>query len=316
MGEFWARLGAIKIVEPLTKRAFKVVEERRWRGRVDNRPHGEEWHTSFHASQFPGADERACGRALQYVLMDDPGKEPPSRRLRGQGEMGQAIEDMLVERWGEYGVLLPPAEGMKQISVQDDDHWLTGSMDAPIVPEGWTRPHVVDVKSKAADVIRQMQAGERGPDPKHVKQIKTYITRTHEEAHRWPHLEPCRDGSLYYVSRDDPEQTHEFFFTHDDNHMRRGREVLAEARDAYLRGELLPHPFGGREWSIDPCKYCDFKKHSCKPDDKAGVTKLRESHSVAHANEVYGDDNYDYDETRQRVLARWQADDMEEVPEA
>lgn len=243
-------------------------------------------------------------RYQQYVLMDDPGKEAAARKLRGQGVMGQAIEDMLVDRWGMYGILLPSDDkDKKQIGFADEEFWLTGSADAPIIPTGWNRPHLVEVKSKAADVIKKMQSLERGPDAKHVNQIKTYIGFLHEQAHRWPDLEPCQDGTLYYVSRDDPSQTFEFFFSLDPNFMAAGREQIAEARDAFLEGELLPQPFGGKEWSKLPCLYCDFKRDTCKPDWKDGITRLEDSHAVNRAQEVYK--HYDYEETRKRVLDRW-----------
>lgn len=316
--ELLAALGLLDPVEPVTKRAFKHHEEKVWRGKLDDSPHGIPWHESFHASSFPGDDDRACGRYAVYGLMDVPGHEPAPRKLRGQATVGSAVEDMLVERWGSYGVLLSNSHDSDyQTNFTDEEHWLTGNCDALIVPEGWDRPHVVEVKTKAHEVVLAMKRLQRGPDDKHVRQCKTYIGRAHEEADRWPDYKPCMSGTIYYCSRDDPEFTRSFFYSYDPNFMAQGRARLAAWRDNFQRGELPEHPFGGKEWSQLPCKWCKYKKHACKPDEtrkvegkKEPITRLRDSHGIDWADEVY-DFNYDYDKTRKAVLDRWNAEDLE-----
>lgn len=313
--ETWAALGLLKVVDPATRHAFSIAEDRIWREGLRNNPHGHPWHTSQHASSFPGDDPRACGRKAIYTLMDIPKNEPANRRLVGQGEVGKAIELMLQDKFGMAEMLLSDNENDADVDFQtgfiDEDNWLTGNMDLLIVPVGWDRPHVVEVKSKAHDVVLQMKRGERGPDPAHINQCKTYIGFANERADRWPEYKPVQDGSIFYCSRDDPSFTHEFFYSYDPAFMEQGRDRLAEWNDYFVRGELPPHPFGGKEWSQLPCKWCPFKKFACKPDHKAGVTKLRDSNGIEWAREIRP--NYDYDKKRKAVLTRWGADDMEDA---
>lgn len=312
--EMLARLGLLDPVEPTTAAAFAHHEERAWREDWDNDPHGHPWHTSFHASSFPGTDRRACGRRAIYTLMNAAPKEPTPRRLRQQAEVGQAIETLLVRRWGTFKVLLSNdrTRGEEvQTGFVDEERWFTGNCDAIIVPLGWNRPHVVEVKTKAHDQVVEMRRLQRGPDEAHVRQLKSYIGFAHEESReRWPDLEPCVDGSIFYVSREDNETTRAFFYSYDARFMAVGRARLAEWRDHFLRGTLPPHPFGGKEWSKPPCQYCKYKKHVCKPDHQAGVERLRDSSTLAWTAEVRGE--YDYDEARRAVLERWKAEDAEE----
>ena len=78
-------------------------------------------------------------------------------------------------------------------------------------------------------------------------------------------LQPVEHGYIYYVSRDDPEETREFFYEYDPEFMRKGREQLKVWRKFFEAG-LLPqthlkgkHPFGWN-WTTDdsPCKWCPF----------------------------------------------------------
>lgn len=299
-------LGEYKLVESITEQAFEIAEKKAWRENLDDSPHGEKWHTSFHASSFPGDDERACGRKAIYTLMNTPSVEATPRKLRGQGEVGKAVELMLVKAYGQANILLSnnQTSGDKfQTNFTDHECWLTGNVDVVLLPWGWNKPHVVEVKTKAHDVVKQMKQGERGPDVKHTRQCKTYIGLAHENAHYWPNLLPCETGTIYYLSRDDPSYTHEFFYEYDPSFMAAGREKLKEWQEAFIQGELPPHPFKGKEWSIEPCKYCPFKKFACKPDQIDGITRLSESHAIEFAEEVYGE--YDYESTRQEVLDRW-----------
>lgn len=303
--------GLYTVVEPNTDRAFKIAEERIWREQLDDSPHGDPWHTSFHASSFPGNSERACGRKAIYTLSDFPSVSPAPRRLRGQGEVGKAVELMLVRAFGLAGILLSndqTAGDSFQTNFVDEDLWLTGACDAIILPYRWNRPHVVEIKTKAHDVIRQMKEEGRGPDEKHTYQVRTYIGFAHEQAYRWPELQPCQSGSIFYLSRDDPSYTHEFYFSYDPDFMDAGRNQLRDWQEHFLRDKLPSHPFNGKEWSKEPCLYCPFKKNICKRDWESGITKISESNGIREANKVR--EGYDYESKRTTVLNRWNADDL------
>lgn len=116
-------------------------------------------------------------------------------------------------------------------------------------------------------------------------------------------LEPLRTGSLIYMGRDRPNVTCEYVFEHDEEWFQSGLEQLAKWRQYFERDELPSQPFGGKEWSKLPCRFCDHKKHTCKPDHAAGITKLSESNGIEWAREVYGD--YDPKKIRDAVLDRW-----------
>lgn len=122
-------------------------------------------------------------------------------------------------------------------------------------------------------------------------------------------LEPCTEGAIYYLSRDNPWNTFEFFIEYDPEFMKVGKERLKAWREAYLSGTLPPHPFGGKEWSKSPCQYCKFKKHACKPDDKAGITRLEDSHAIPYAKKIRPD--YDFNTKREQVIERWKETDAE-----
>jgi hypothetical protein len=337
-GEFWAALGLMKVVEPLTEYAVEMTELAIWKGDEESSPHGQPWHTSFHASQFPGDDPYACGRAALYGMMNVPSPEPTSRWLRGLGEAGKAIEDFLVRRWGTVGALLSAdADADEQTGFVDPETWFTGNCDAIVIPFGWNRGHVVDVKGKFVDVVKDMQHFMRGPDDKHVRQIKAYIGEAHDTFHlRYPEvcvcestwavasnivggvcpihggdaclkmikMQPVVDGSLYYVARDDWNVTHEFFFGYDKNFTEEGKRRLVEWKEHFKEGTLPPRPDGWM-WSKEPypCRFCPYKKHACKPDDKEMVERLEDSHAIEYAQSIWPD--YDYEATRATVLDRW-----------
>ena len=80
--EFWSRLQLIRTVEPITDEAFRIVEDA-WKSQEDNSPHGDPWHVSFHASQFPGD---LIGLSARSALSDDGLR--PSRGGGGGGGGG------------------------------------------------------------------------------------------------------------------------------------------------------------------------------------------------------------------------------------
>ena len=57
----------------------------------------------------------------------------------------------------------------------------------------------------------------------------------HDRCLREVTLSPPTRGYLYYVSRDNPEDTFEFMFEYDPNWMRVGRSKLARWRDAFIQ---------------------------------------------------------------------------------
>ena len=73
-------------------------------GVLDDAPHGKKWHTSFHASQFPGYD--GCARQQLYSLLDVPDEEPTPAWLIGISDAGKDLEVQFVRRWMGFGVTL------------------------------------------------------------------------------------------------------------------------------------------------------------------------------------------------------------------
>jgi hypothetical protein len=331
----WSRIGRIRTASVVLKEASERYEEHAYRNRLADAPHGAPWFSSFHASSFPG-DERACERLLAYKLLGIPEPEPFAPWLRGTMVAGQAWEDWQVDALDLDGRLLtPPSSAAHQLRIEHADHWLTGSPDIVILPPGWNRPHYVETKSKAVEVVAQMLSGSLSYDPKHECQVRAGIGLLNRVSQQlWPEvvicrrtwrlakkgscrdhagveclmtlkLEPCTTGSLVYGGRDklNPAQVADYFFEHDEAQFQRGLATLDRVRDAFERDELPPHPFGGKEWSQDPCKWCPMKKEACRPDHAAGTTKLSESRGAEWAKKVYG--SYDVKEIMSTVVSRW-----------
>lgn len=348
--ELYQRLGLLKVVDPLTTEAYERDEGRIWTGDLDSSPHGAPWHTSLHSSSFPGRDERACPRKAMYGLMNIPSPTPFNRRSRMLMDGGKNLELELVRRWGRVGYLMTADQTAGddfQTGFVDREVWLTGSPDAIVIPKRWRRGHVVEVKGKLHDKVVAMREGKASYDVQHALQLQAYIDRARESFHltlprvvlceeEWLlssgivdgecrvhggesclieiELEPVRDGSIYYLSLNDPgNYNHEFFFRHDPDLIADGREQLATWRDHFVAGELPEsrendgkrnsHPFGWK-WSTLPCQYCDHKKNACRPDHADGIRRLADSHGVAFAQSVRP--GYDYETTRQAVIDRWE----------
>ena len=348
-GEFFARVGLIREVEPMTDAAYRFFE----RLEAEKSDHGagaaHKWHVSFHGSQFPGDDDKACGRQALYRMLDTP-RGMFTRRSRQIMDAGKDIENRLVMTWHTAGVLLTPPPWEKQLEFEDPAHWLTSTVDAIVVPTRSLRPVVAEVKTKYAKDIEDMRRLLRGPDEKHVNQIKCQIGLAHEAGpqtvrrcfntgrlavkvgsngstqeicaqHRHDQcleevtLEPVEYGYIYYVSRDNPVDTWEFYVEHDPEFMRKGREHLAQWREWFDEGVLphenfvakrYAHPFGWK-WTELPCKWCDFGD-ACRKDTKAALEKgeplrLRESEAIVDA--IYGRADYDYEAVRAAVYERW-----------
>src|SRR5947209_16396925 len=88
--EFFTRLQLVRTIEPMVDLAFRISEEKIHREQLDDAPHGNPWHVSFHASQFPGNNPMACPRQSLYRMMDFPSPDATSRKLRQTADLGKA----------------------------------------------------------------------------------------------------------------------------------------------------------------------------------------------------------------------------------
>jgi len=295
---------SVDVVAPILEQAYKNEEEQIWKDDLFSSPHGNHWHTSFHASQFPGDEETACPRKALYGLMNIPSPKPVNRAGRAVMEAGLDIEDRIVKRFERAGVLLSePPEAKHQTSFKEPSAWLSGSSDAIIKPPRINRPYVIEIKTKYQRIIDEMIAGERGFDQQHKNQIMTYISLVHEYGKEyWPELDDCIAGSILYVSRDNPSITVEYKFKYDPKWWEEGKARLLDWKELFIEGELPEKPEDFM-WSKGACQYCDYKKHACKPDFQENITKLEDSNGIEFAKSVRK--GYDYEETRQQVLNRW-----------
>jgi hypothetical protein len=353
--EMWARLGRLRLIEPMASAAYQRRLESEWRlGSLDH--HGQSWRESFRGSQFPGDSPRPCARKLVYWLAGVPEEKPTSRDVHGTAFVGQAIEDDLVKTldFDDRVLSVKPhlPTGIEHLGFEDADSWLTTTPDIVVLPPFKRRPHLVEVKSKDTDVVNEMQNGRRKFDPAHRLQLLVSIAMLNElmkAGDMWPsvwvckhtwrlarpqanfsdlehperylcvdhhvasdedgclqeiELEPPTTGSVYYHSRERPRVTQEWIFELPDGFIETGRAVLAEARAHFEAGTIPPHPFDGKQWSELPCKWCDFKKHACKPDQKDKITQLSQSHGISFAREVT-EDAYDYEHHHKTVIDRW-----------
>lgn len=201
-----SRLGVVKIVEPMIQDAYDQEEERIWEGDLDSSPHGHHWSTSFHASSFPSDDPYACPRAALYSLMNVPSGGPVDRRGRMFMDAGKNLELELQRRFGKAGWLLTndqTAGEEFQTGFVDEFTWLTGNPDLIVLPPGWDRGHVVEIKGKGVrrpprykqliDPVAEMASLQEDPTPKHVKQLGAYIGMANMEFHkRIPYVIVCK----------------------------------------------------------------------------------------------------------------------------
>lgn len=311
------------VVKPILEQAYKNEEEQIWKNDLFSSPHGNHWATSFHASEFPGDKETACGRKAMYGFMNIPSPKPVNRNGRAVMEAGLDIEDRIVKRFERAGILLSnPPESKHQTSFTDKDIWLSGSSDAIIQIPRTNKPHAVEVKTKYQRVIDEMIAGERSYDPQHKNQLMTYISLCHDYGQElWPELDKCDSGTIIYISRDNPSITFEFQFEYDENWWKEGKKTLEEWKQYFL-SDRLPEKPEHFMWSKGPCQYCDYKKHACKPDFQQGVDKMRDSNGILWAEEHYGKweedeetgetSGYDYKTQIDTVLERWDQNEHKE----
>lgn len=359
-GEFFSRIGMLREIDPLTTLAYRFAEQLEQEAPNRGHQHDAPWHVSFHGSAFPGDNPRACARKAVYTMMDVQ-RGAFSRRSRQYMDAGKDLERQLVRRWWQAGMLLsahPDAEFQTQF--EDPEHWLTCTVDAVLARPRSTRPVVAEVKNIGADAMDEMVRMLRGPYPEHVGQIKTEIGMAHEHG-EWPvkrcinsgriaieigihngnraivcpeHggdkcledrvLEPVQHGFLYYVSRDNPLVTREFYYEYDPEFMRKGREQIKVWQRFWLEGYLPQLKLEGKNpmgwnWTTDdsPCKWCPYGPQGtyvCREDHQEAVKRgellpMAESLAVEEAREVR--EEYDLDLVRAAVAARWGSDRLE-----
>jgi hypothetical protein len=313
--EFFTRLQLVRTIEPVVDLAFQIAEDRIHQEQLDDAPHGNPWHVSFHASQFPGNNPMACPRQSLYRMMDFPDPQPTSRKLRQTGDLGKQFEVTLVNAFYAADMLLSSPDPDKQTGFELPEAWLTGSVDMVIQLPGGNMPIPVETKQRKHEVVREMMLG-RGPFLDHVSQVKVEIgfVRLYQKMGLlWPDMDLCSHGYIYYGSRDDPDgTTAEFRIDHDEAFFNDGIEKLKRWR-TYFEEDHLPeldpgkrttifgHPHGWK-WSKQPCAWCSFKK-TCQLDFREGTTQLSNSNGVNRAKLVRK--NYNVEAARQRVKARW-----------
>ena len=333
--EFFSRIGLRREIDPLVTASYKFGAIMRQLRSDQGEDHADPWHLSFHGSQFPGDNPNACSRLALYRMMDFARPMMP-RWLEQVAESGKAIENSLIAKWYYAGYLVSPPSFLPDVlqeQYEDSDHWLTCTVDALVCWPRTTEPLVCEVKSKEASVIRAMQRLTRGPDRRHAWQIKTEICLAyeagpltvqrcfntgrfgiqvpdkkmlvcpqhgHDRCLREVTLSPPDRGYLYYVSRDNPEDTFEFMYEYDPNWLRVGRSKLALWRKWFL-DDLLPatnfddkrfsHPFNW-QWTKPefPCKFCEFGQ-ICREDHRLAVERgtniaLSESAGVEDVQEL------------------------------
>lgn len=299
--QLFRSLGVIKDgpeLDKWTHLAYKTEEERRWR----EDPY---FTSSFHASSFP-ANEKSCGRQALYKLMNFPEPEPISPKGIGIMEAGKCVEEQIVERWSKLGILLGPPYP-EQLKIEDENRWLSGYIDAPLnLQPDWPYVLPVEIKSKKNTVIEYMKVGGESYDPKHYNQLQAYIDwciKNHEKM-GWDKLglKPAQGGIIYYVSREDPRNTHEFYVEVDELAIASANVKLETWRQDYTLDNLPPRDKEWK-WTEEPCKWCPFKKNICKPDHVAGIVKLSESNGVQFAQDHFP--SYNVDNIRKRVQERW-----------
>lgn len=292
-------------LEKLTTKLMVQFEEKEWRESTRAT-------TSFFASQFPG-EEKSCERRMLYSLMNLPEVNPVSPKLRGMSIMGNSVEYLIVHRWAVGGITLSGSvplhygDPIEQTKFEDEETLLSGATDAilDLRPE-YDSVLPVDIKSKDHDVVKQMQVGARSYDPKHYLQVQAYIyfCRKFHDDMGWgsTNLSLAKGGIIYYVSRQDPTFSKQFYIAYDSAIIDKAIKTLKKTKENFYLNKLPARPKDWK-WSEEPCKWCPFKKEACKKDWKAGVEELDKSNGIEFAKMVKP--SYDYDEVKSKIEERW-----------
>ena len=326
--EMLTRLQVLRTLDPIVEKAYRSVEEANQRNGQEA-PHGDPWHVSFHASQFPG-DEKSCPRAALYRLMDfaREGSDhkavslPFDRKSRTIMAAGKAIEVELVQTFADAGILLSAKPQELQTQFEFPVAWLTGSVDSVI---RWNDTGLVpvEVKTKYQAALDEMKLGKRGPDIAHIFQLKVQLALIYlyqASGARWADFDRVDHGYILYLSRDKPSDTAEFRVDLDLKFFSDGIERLKRWKQFFL-DDVLPefpkgkrtnnfgHPMGavGLKWSELPCAWCPHKR-TCQLDFRQSTTALSESVGVDRTR-VHRPE-YDPNQTRAAVLKRWEESDV------
>lgn len=299
-------------IDSAVEQAYLDFENREWMKSIRT-PHGRPWHTSFHASGFPGGvNERRCPRKALYELMNIPGS-PFTPKSRAVMEMGRAVEQQIVYRLGRSGmtvggaVSLDPELEARQLRLEDREHWLTGSLDAPLDLRsiGWDHVTPMDVKSKDTRSLIKLRIGEKEIPESNVGQVMAYghMCRLVHEDMGWEQmgLKPAEGGILYFASRENPRDTWEKWVEWDQEYVDAGLARLKDWIVFFQEGRLPERPKEWR-WTEEPCKWCDFKK-MCKEDIRNDIEKLQESTTIDLAKSR--DPQYDPDKIIREVTKAW-----------
>lgn len=338
--QLWGELNNVTIFESALLEAYEFDEKKRWKEEIQN-PHGRNWHLSFHGSKYPGEDDLTCGRAQVYELLDPYPEKALEPRVRMLFDQGLDIEHRFVERLSRHGILLSndvTGDDKYQTGFEDSDIWLTGSPDAIILPRFSKKSVVGEIKTTSLEKVEAMKA-DPGNVPmshdKYMRQLKTYICRAHDMPFN-PSVMVCRisgtimkdficnhkhtgecdpvlvsvqppdEGTLIYAPREEPLNTVSYYASYDPDFYQSGSEKLAEWKSYFLKDEIPPHPLEGQsaKWSVDPCKWCNWKKPFCKQDYKDKVKSLSKSNLIKHNQSIRP--NYDFNKTRKAVLEFWE----------
>lgn len=314
--QLWIALGFLKPGSPtmgfdldkLTDEAYDDLSWEMLKTGSDDSPHGQPWHTSFHASGFP-SEKRACARKAMYEMMGVPPEKPAQPWLVAVADAGKDIETQIVRRWERMGWLLTAApDSPLQTNFEDRQHWLTCSLDSALDlrdASGYAKVLPVDVKGKDHDVVTQISYGKREPDEGHVRQVlvQTMFCRTFHAEMGWKQmgLEMADGAVLLYVSRQRPGHRAVVWVPWDEERMKRGLAVLGAWKAHFLDGTLPARPRSW-QWTQEPCKWCDHAD-VCKFDLRNEVTRLEDSAGIAKAQSVRP--GYDFAKAREAVLGRW-----------
>ena len=360
-GEFFGRVGLLQEVDPITNAAYKFIEMLEAAKPNVGHGRNQAWHTSFHGSAFPGNDPYACGRKALYGLMDiprqpfsrqsrqimDAGKDIENQlvwRWYNAGFLASAPPDQEqtgfedLEHWLTSTVdsIVVPLRSDEQIVAEVKSKYAYDISEMQRLIRGPDAAHVRQVKVQIGlahergpvAVMRCYNSGRIGirvvlhDASRNGSQVRLMCPQHgSDRCLKDAILLPPRYGFLYYVSRDNPVDTFEYYFEYDPAFMEAGRKQLA-AWKAWWKEGLLPqthyedkrysHPFNwtwtkSQKHPNSPCQWCDYGQ-VCREDHsvakKTGKpTKLSESYGIAVAQEMRED--YSLDLVQQAIDARW-----------
>jgi hypothetical protein len=316
--DFMVNVGAFNPgpdLDAVTEQAYLLQEEKAHAAMIRKPPSGR----AFYASMFPGGEnDKRCARQALYNMVGAVDPQPIKPAGRAVIEVGKAVEKQIVWRWGKMGLLLggikvPEKEYgyMNQLGFSDPDTWLSGYADAVLdLRPRWRSVLPVDIKSKSHERVTEMRSGERSYDPDHYKQVQAYLylCRKYHSYLGWDEmgLEPAAGAIIYYVSRDNPRFSKQFFVYYDEVFVKAGIGRLTAWKENFLHDELPERPKDWH-WTKPPCQWCVFKK-MCKQDIFEDVVVLSESNVVKQTEKLVP--NYDIEKFREEVMRRWKLTEL------